>query len=129
MPRLSVDIDLTYLTVADRQSSLKDIDDALDRIVGGHHPPQSAGRGHAALRVAEAPTHAIMVSDGQSQIKIETSPVTRGAVYPARTMIASEAVTEHFGFVETTVLAFEDLYGGKLAAAHSIASIHATSTM
>ena len=59
----------------------------------------------------------IMVSDGQAQIKIETSPVTRGAVYPARTMITSEAVTEQFGFVETTVLAFEDLYGGKLHAA------------
>ena len=32
MPRLSVDIDLTYLPVADRQSSLTDIDDALDRV-------------------------------------------------------------------------------------------------
>ena len=58
-----------------------------------------------------------MVSDGRTQIKIEASPVARGAVYPARTMIASEAVTELFGFVETTVLAFEDLYGGKIAAA------------
>ena len=29
MPRLSVDIDLTYLPVADRQSSLKDIDDEM----------------------------------------------------------------------------------------------------
>ena len=59
----------------------------------------------------------IMVSDGSSQIKIETSLVTRGAVYPARTMVASETVTEQFGFVETNVLAFEDLYGGKLHAA------------
>ncbi len=57
----------------------------------------------------------IMVGDGQTQIK--TSPVTRGAVYPARKMITSEAVTEQFGFVETTVLAFEDLYAGKLHAA------------
>ena len=68
-----------------------------------------AGGGNADTR--------IMVNDGQAQIKIETSPVTRGAVYPARTMITSEAVTEQFGFVETTVLAFEDLYGGKLHAA------------
>ena len=58
-----------------------------------------------------------MVSDGSAQIKIETSPVTRGAVYPARTMVASETVTEQFGFVETNVLAFEDLYGSKLHAA------------
>ncbi len=33
MPRLSVDIDLTYLPVADRQSSLKGIDDAFGRIM------------------------------------------------------------------------------------------------
>ena len=116
MPRLSVDIDLTYLPLADRQSSLKGIDDALGRIVAaitGRNPRvdarRIAGGGHTDTR--------IMVSDGQAQIKIETSPVTRGAVYPVRAMITSEAVTEHFGFVETTVLAFEDLYGGKLHAA------------
>ncbi len=116
LPRLSVDIDLTYLPVADRQSSLKGIDDALGRIMVAiirRNPRiearRVAGGGNADTR--------IMVSDGQAQIKIETSPVTRGAVYPARTMITSEAVTEQFGFVETTVLAFEDLYGGKLHAA------------
>ena len=32
MPRLSVDIDLTYLPVAERLTSLKDIADAFDRI-------------------------------------------------------------------------------------------------
>ncbi|MDE0063923.1 MAG: nucleotidyl transferase AbiEii/AbiGii toxin family protein [Gammaproteobacteria bacterium] len=32
LPRLSVDLDLTWLPVADRQSSLRDIDSALDRI-------------------------------------------------------------------------------------------------
>ena len=116
MPRLSVDIDLTYLPVADRRSSLEEIDDALGRIVAAivrRNPRvearRAAGSGNADTR--------IMVSDGRTRIKIETSPVARGAVFPARTMIASEAVTELFGFVETTVLAFEDLYGGKLAAA------------
>ena len=33
MPRISVDIDLTWLPVADRSASLQDIDDALNRIV------------------------------------------------------------------------------------------------
>ncbi len=116
MPRLSVDIDLTYLPLTDRQSSLKGIDDALGRItaaVTARNPRVSArriaGGGNTDTR--------IMVNDGQAQIKIETSPITRGAVYPARSMITSEPVTEQFGFVETTVLAFEDLYGGKLHAA------------
>jgi len=116
MPRLSVDIDLTYLPVADRQSSLQDIDDALDRIVAAivrRNPRVEARR---ATGGGNADTR-IIVSDGQAQIKIETSPVTRGAVYPPKTMVTSEAVTEQFGFVETTVLAFDDLYGGKLHAA------------
>ena len=59
----------------------------------------------------------IIVSDGPTRIKLETSPVARGAVYPARRMVVSETVMEQFGFVETNVLAFEDLYGGKLHAA------------
>ena len=41
MPRLSVDIDLTYLPVAGRESSLEGIDDSLDRIaraITGRNP-------------------------------------------------------------------------------------------
>jgi len=38
MPRLSVDIDLTYLPVAGRDQSLSDIDSALKRILDRQHP-------------------------------------------------------------------------------------------
>ena len=116
LPRLSVDIDLTWLPIADRGSSLRDIDEALDRIaaaVSDRNPRvdayRIAGGGGGDTRV--------MVRDGRAQVKVETSPVMRGSVYPARSMAASEAVTERFGFVEANVLAFEDLYGGKLHAA------------
>ena len=64
MPRLSVDIDLTYLPVGDRQSSLRDIDDALGRIataIAGRNPQiearRIAGGGDSDTRV--------MVSDGR----------------------------------------------------------------
>ena len=116
MPRLSIDIDLTYLPVADRRSSLRGIDEALERIaaaINGRDPRirarRIAGSGDNDTR--------IMVSDGRVQVKIETSPMTRGAVYPARSMVASQAVLDRFGFVEMNVLAFEDLYSGKLHAA------------
>ncbi|MDE0107918.1 MAG: nucleotidyl transferase AbiEii/AbiGii toxin family protein [Bryobacterales bacterium] len=116
MPRLSVDIDLTYLPVADRESSLDDIDGSLDRIARAITVRNPRVR---VQRIAGGGTNdtRILVRDGQAQIKIETSPVTRGAVYPAKPMVASEEVTERFGFVEMNVLAFEDLYGGKLHAA------------
>ena len=68
-----------------------------------------AGGGHSDTRIT--------VSDGRAQTKIETSPVTRGTVLPPVRMMASNAVTDRFGFVEIQVLAFEDLYGGKLHAA------------
>ena len=116
LPRLSVDLDLTWLPITDRPSSLQDIDDALERIAAAittRHPRfearRAAGGGGADTRV--------IVRDGRAQVKIETSPVTRGTVYPARLMPTSETVTERFGFVEANVLAFEDLYGGKLHAA------------
>ena len=116
MPRLSVDIDLTYLPVADRQSSLKGIDDALDCILTATTSRNSRVTARRIAGGGDSDTR-IIVSDGTTHIKIETSPVTRGAVYPARPMVVSETVMEKFGFVETNVLAFEDLYGGKLHAA------------
>ncbi len=68
MPRLSVDIDLTYLPVADRQSSLKGIDDALGRImvaITRRNPRvearRVAGAGNADTR--------IMVNDGRRRLR------------------------------------------------------------
>lgn len=116
MPRLSVDIDLTYLPVGDRETSLRDIDETLDRIltaIAKRNPRilarRIAGGGNNDTR--------IMVSDGRARIKIETSPVARGTVRPPTKMMASDAVVDQFGFAEMNVLAFEDLYGGKLHAA------------
>ncbi|MCZ0954445.1 MAG: nucleotidyl transferase AbiEii/AbiGii toxin family protein [Rhodospirillaceae bacterium] len=116
MPRLSVDIDLAYLPVNERKKSLQDIDETLDRIVaaiGDRNP------GLVAERIAGGGDNdtRLLVSDGPVRVKIETSPVTRGTVCAPVTMRTSDAVTERFGFVETSVVAFEDLYGGKLHAA------------
>ena len=116
MPRLSVDVDLAYLPLEEREKSLQDIDETLDRIVaaiGERYPGLEArripGGGNNDTR--------ILVREGAVRVKIETSPVTRGTVYAPVAMKTSDAVTELFGFVETRVLAFEDLYGGKLHAA------------
>ncbi len=65
MPRLSVDIDLTYLPAADRESSLEGIDDSLGRImraITGRNPRVKAQR---IAGGGNNNTH-IMVSDGWS---------------------------------------------------------------
>ncbi|MCY4295600.1 MAG: nucleotidyl transferase AbiEii/AbiGii toxin family protein [Gammaproteobacteria bacterium] len=116
LPRLSVDIDLTWLPLGDRSTSLSDIDRALDRIAAsinrrnpGIRAIRPQGRGSGDLK--------IIVRRGRAQIKIETSPVARGAVHPPVGMVTSESVMEQFGFAEMNVLAFEELYAGKLVAA------------
>ena len=116
LPRLSVDIDLTHLPVNDRDAALRDIAETLDRVASsitrrrpGYTARRLAGGGSNETRV--------LVRRGGAQVKIETSPVTRGTVRPPVIMKTSDPVTEQFGFVEMQVVAFDDLYGGKLHAA------------
>ena len=115
MPRLSVDVDLTWLPAGDRALALNGISSALDRIgarIAARSPRSTV---HGIARGGGSGTR-IVVQRDRVQVKIETSPVARGAVFPARPMVASEAVAAQFGFVEANVLAFEDLYAGKLVA-------------
>ena len=116
LPRLSVDIDLTYLPIKDRTESLAEINAAMDRLVtsiekgiAGAKARRIEGGGGGATRLA--------ARLGAVEIKIETSPVTRGVIYSPELMTVSDAVQEEFGFAETQVVSFEDLYGGKLHAA------------
>lgn len=115
LPRLSVDVDLTFLPIKDRVQSLADIDAAMDRIaaagseVRGVTTSRIAGGGGGATRV--------LFRRGSATVKVETSPVTRGVVFEPETKRVSPAVEDEFGFAETKLVAFEDIYAGKLHAA------------
>jgi predicted nucleotidyltransferase component of viral defense system len=116
MPRLSVDIDLTYLPLQDRDTTLKGINDTLEAI---RADLQASLKGVKVSRIAGGDNGdtRILVRDGLAEVKIETSPVARGTVHPPKTMVVSDSVADRFGFAEMPVLAFEDLFGGKLHAA------------
>src|SRR5260370_22530142 len=115
LPRLSVDIDLTYLPVAPRPQSLADIDAAMKRI---------AGRIKATLpdaQITEATTEKTVVkltirSQGV-QIKIEVTPVLRGCVFEPEIILVKPTFEVEFGFAEARVVSFADLYAGKIVAA------------
>src|SRR5258708_3605217 len=78
MPRLSVDIDLTYLPVLPRDESLKAIDDAMNRIAERIHGAiRNAEITKVALRPEEIVTKLLVRADGV-QIEIEVTPVLRG---------------------------------------------------
>jgi predicted nucleotidyltransferase component of viral defense system len=117
MPRLSVDIDLTYVPVADREPSLREIDAALHRI------KKHIERGIPGARVsASAPKGGkyitkLVVRADVAQIKIEVTPVLRGCVYEPAVRSVSARVEDEFGFAEMPVVSFADLYAGKIVAA------------
>lgn len=116
MPRLSVDIDLAFVTVGERAAALAEIDAALARITA-----TLSGSPHGyRVRVGkqqDARAYGLLVGNRAAEIKIEVSPVLRGLVYPeALQRIAPRAEAE-FGFAEMPVVSFADLYAGKIVAA------------
>lgn len=118
LPRLSVDIDLTYLPVAERDQSLNDIDAALKRIAerieavdGSIHITASAPS------TQKQSTKLVVRTKDRVQIKIEVTPVLRGCVFEPIVMQVCEQVEDEYGYAEINVLSFADLYAGKIMAA------------
>lgn len=116
MPRLSVDIDLAYLPVEDRDTSLKAIDAALTRL--GDRITKDLGAKVTPVRVgADKDLIRLLVTASNVTIKIEVTPVIRGSVFPVTTRRVSQRVEDDFGFAEMQVVSLADLYGGKIVAA------------
>jgi hypothetical protein len=114
MPRLSVDIDLTYLPVQPRDQSLRAIDAAMARI--SDRVIKTIGARVTPTRAEGAILKLLVRAEG-AQIKIEVTPVLRGCVYEPELRSVSAAVEEAFGFAEMPVVSFADLYAGKIVAA------------
>lgn len=118
MPRLSVDIDLTYLPLEPRDTALANIGEALQRIateirstVPGVTVQEIRARG--AEHVSK-----LSISTAEAMIKIEPNLVLRGTAFSPVERELSELAEELFEASATAnTLAIADLYGGKLCAA------------
>lgn len=116
MPRLSVDIDLTYLPFDDRDAALGGISDALRRVKDRlaitpalKTTLVALGEGQDAKLICQSPA---------AVVKIEVNTVIRGHLLPPRRMDLSEAVETEFGkFVSVSVASHAELFGGKICAA------------
>ena len=118
MPRLSVDIDLTYLPVAEREQSLIDIDEALRRIGERIRVAEKEVQvTESAPRSQREINKLVIRTRNRVQIKIEVTPVLRGCVYEPVIMPVSQKVEDDFGYAQMNVLSFADLYAGKVMAA------------
>jgi len=117
MPRISVDIDLVYVPLAERVFSLEEISREFEAIADRIRIliPQvkiQFSRLHKTKYITR-----LLVESNQTLIKIEVSPVLRGVVFPSHKMRIHETAEKTFGFVEMPVVSFEDLYAGKILAA------------
>ncbi len=118
LPRISVDIDLIYLPVGERDESLRQISAALarisqdieNRIPGTKVTPRKTG-GSGLLS-------GLFVQRQDTIVKIEPNLVMRGSVYPpARRLISPKAIDLFEISVESQILSDDELYAGKICAA------------
>jgi predicted nucleotidyltransferase component of viral defense system len=115
LPRISVDIDLTYLPLKPRPESLQEIHDSLISIkdgieqhVTGSQVLESRSQDYAVK---------LIVSTEDAVVKIEPNLILRGSVYKVQERDLCLAAQEYFeAFVNIRTLSTADLYGGKLCA-------------
>src|ERR1035438_970548 len=110
MPRLSVDIDLTYLPIASREVSLVEIDAAMKRIAQRIHKALPNAQISTSTVLPEKAVNKLLVRQDGVQVKIEVTPVLRGSVYDPELRTVSRSDEEAFGFAEIRVVSFADLY-------------------
>ncbi len=116
LPRLSVDIDLAYIPVEDRNISLINISDRLVSIearIQRRFPPVRITQRKDREKIV-----GLIINSGDSIVKIEVNTVIRGSVFPVVNKKLSDKVEKQFELtVSTNTLSFEDLLGGKICAA------------
>lgn len=118
LPRISVDIDLVYLPIGERDLSLREISSALVRISQG---VESRIPGTKVIPKKIKGTDflsGLFVQRQETMVKIEPNLIIRGSVYPpARSVISPQASDLFEISVECQVLSENELYAGKICAA------------
>ena len=116
LPRYSVDIDLTYIPLEDRATSLKSINAHLDSIA------TKARKAFRGMHIVAKPDICKLLCEYQGyQIKIEVNQAKRGIIGgDVVRMPVCDKAQEEFGlYCETDIVPMTLLYGGKIAAALS----------
>ncbi|MGE5456814.1 MAG: nucleotidyl transferase AbiEii/AbiGii toxin family protein [Methanococcaceae archaeon] len=116
MPRLSVDIDLTYLPFENRETAMANISDSLGRI--RERIMKSIPGITVNNHIVEGNDVKLLVQSQNAQIKIEVNTTTRGHLQPVKLLQVNDKVQERFKkFAAIQVVSDAELYGGKICAA------------
>lgn len=115
MPRYSVDLDLTYLPLKNREESLQEINNHLLSL------KQQIEKAIPGIRVVHKPsTLKLLCTKNDAMVKIEVNGIKRGIIGTVEDWALCDKAQKEFnmGCVARTV-PFSLLYGGKIAAALS----------
>ena len=113
MPRLSIDIDLTFVELGEREEAINAINEALVRV----KERVETLRPKAQI-VHKTDTCKLQIAHQGAQIKIEVNMVGRGLLGEASKLQLCAAAQEEFdAFSAISVVSIGQLYGGKLCAA------------
>jgi predicted nucleotidyltransferase component of viral defense system len=113
MPRLSIDIDLTYILFEDRETSITNITETLERIKFNIEKTISGVAVNHQKKNLK-----LQISSRGSQIKLEVSQINRGVlVKPINSELCDYAQKEFDVFCVIATVHTGQLYGGKICAA------------
>jgi predicted nucleotidyltransferase component of viral defense system len=113
MPRLSVDVDLTYIPIEDRETSFTNISVALTNIKSTIEKRLQGSRVEHKVEL-----HKLLVSHNDAIIKIEVSQIVRGTLGAVTEKILCKKAQEKFDtFCSINIVPNGQLYGGKVCAA------------
>src|ERR1700743_1245544 len=110
MPRLSVDIELTYLPIEDRETSLKHIAEALERLKTTIEKVIPGVRITPRLNAGK-----LQISANKADIKLEVNLTNRGSIAEPKEMSLCEKAQNIFeAFCTIPVVPVGQLFGGKI---------------
>lgn len=113
LPRLSVDIDLTYVPIEDRETTLRNISEALNRIKTGLEELGTNIRVQHKKDIGK-----LLIRNENAEIKVEVNLVGRGVLSaPVKMTLCERAQDEFDAFAAIPVVPIQQLYGGKICAA------------
>lgn len=118
LPRLSVDIDLTYLVISPRNESLTDITTKLNEICSSIERKIHGTVIHRKYLSGTKFISGIIINNSGTTIKIEPNTVIRGSVNKPQLNSLCKKGEDLFELsLKVQCLSIEDLYGGKICAA------------
>jgi len=118
MPRLSVDIDLTYLRLCSRDETIRSINDQLKMISNRISSDMPSVQIEEKTEGSNNFVTKLFVQRQNAIVKIEPNQVIRGSLFGCEERDLCDKAEEVFEkFVTAKTLSFAELYGSKICAA------------